>query len=551
MRVPLACLLPWLLVAACAAPEPAPAPAVAASGGPSSSAASAAPSTAASPDINAEFRKPDLDVPSWVARFEGESREIAVHRDQLAAVLDLHPGEAVADIGAGTGLFEEPFAKAVGTSGTVYAVDISPAFIEHIKQRAADAGWTQVHTVLCDDHDTKLAPGSVDAAFICDTYHHFEYPAETLASLKSALRPGGRLVIVDFKRIPGQSRDWILQHVRCGEDQVRAEVEAAGFRFVRAAQVAGLGENYVIEFTAPGKLVSAAEAPNEPAAPEAPALDADSFAHKSTSEIEALAASPDPQVRLAVIRNSVGFIRDFLANRDGDFDFAATGDESPDPAGEPAATAEAEDDDGDAPAKLDRSRVLGFWGIGLPSVLTAVQPTLASGDWTDVDADIANAFAEYISVLPDAPEFAFTHSDPAGNREEAERLGEWLETQFSDPHFRAYLIFTFDGGPYFPEVTDGGDPLAFDAAADGPDGLRILAGFVTPDPADAPRMTLQGTRDGHVLWTARLDEGEGDASPLQIEQDEPWGWVLRVGGGHSTTVHLDPAGRPEFFFVHD
>src|SRR5215510_11821532 len=219
-------LLPLLLVLACGSP----------------------PVAGAKPEINADFRKPDVDVERWVGTLESESREIAAQRAAITTAIGLRTGQAVADIGAGTGLFEEPFARAVGPTGVVYAVDISPAFIEHIRERAAAAGLSQVQPVLCDDRSTGLPRGSVDVAFVCDTYHHFEHPSDTLASLHEALRPGGRLVVVDFERVEGQSRDWVLQHVRCGREQVIAEIEGAGFHFARTLPVSGLSENYVIEF---------------------------------------------------------------------------------------------------------------------------------------------------------------------------------------------------------------------------------------------------------------------------------------------------------------
>jgi len=215
-------------------------------------AACAAPSLpGARPELNREFRKPDADVAHYVELFEGESREIAVQRDGIAAALGLRPGQAVADIGAGTGLFEEPLARAVGTQGVVWAVDIAPAFVEHLRQRAAAAGLSQVRPVLCDDRSTGLPQGSVDVAFLCDTYHHLEHPSDTLASLRDALRRGGRLVVVDFEREPGTSRDWVLEHVRAGRAQTVAEIEGAGFRLVRELPVEGLVENYVIEFARP------------------------------------------------------------------------------------------------------------------------------------------------------------------------------------------------------------------------------------------------------------------------------------------------------------
>ena len=252
MRV-LAALLPWLLCA-CSSPAPvepvaqAPAEQAPVAEAPAAPASPSAPADGARPSLNTDFRDPALDVAPWVQRFEAESREIAAQRDWIASVLKLQPGESVADIGAGTGLFEEVFARAVGPTGTVYAVDISPAFLAHLRQRATEAGWTQVKVVACDDRSTNLPPASVDAAFLCDTYHHLEHPAETMASLRRALRPGGRLVVVDFERVPGTSRDWILDHVRCGREQVVAEIEAAGVRNTGAAASPHLVENYVLLF---------------------------------------------------------------------------------------------------------------------------------------------------------------------------------------------------------------------------------------------------------------------------------------------------------------
>jgi len=201
----------------------------------------------ARPDLNERFRGEDVDVEQYVDLFESESREIAACRPAIAATLQLRPGMAVADVGTGTGLYLQPLAEAVGAQGTVWAVDISEAFVEHVRARAAAEGWSQVRPVLCSDDSVELPPESVDVAFVCDTYHHFEHPQATLASIRRALRPGGRLVVVDFVREPG-SREWVLDHVRAGEEQTRAEIEAAGFRFEDRPDVPGLTENYVLRF---------------------------------------------------------------------------------------------------------------------------------------------------------------------------------------------------------------------------------------------------------------------------------------------------------------
>lgn len=94
------------------------------------------------------------------------------------------------------------------------------------------------------------APNSVDLAFVCDTYHHFEFPERTLASLHRAVKPDGRLVVIDFLRVPGRSSDWVLNHVRAGQDVVEKEITVAGFE--KSAEVKSLlKENYVVTFTRP------------------------------------------------------------------------------------------------------------------------------------------------------------------------------------------------------------------------------------------------------------------------------------------------------------
>lgn len=204
------------------------------------------------PGLNERFLAADgMSAEQAVATFEVESREIAAQRDAIVAALELRPGMAVADVGAGSGLFLAPFSRAVGPRGKVYAVDIAPRFVEFMAERARREGLANVEAVLCSERSVDLAPRSIDLAFVCDTYHHFEYPRSTLASLMRALRPGGTLVVVDFERIPGISSEWVLGHVRAGKETFRAEIEAAGFVFVHELDLPGLVENYALLFRRP------------------------------------------------------------------------------------------------------------------------------------------------------------------------------------------------------------------------------------------------------------------------------------------------------------
>ncbi|MCP5560104.1 MAG: class I SAM-dependent methyltransferase [Verrucomicrobiaceae bacterium] len=212
----------------------------------SSTAFSQTPEPGASPAINAKFRDPDLKVDEWAGKFETESREVFAQRRQIVSAMKMAPGMAVADVGAGTGLFTVPMAVGVGKEGKVFAVDISPKFIEHLQVRAKTAGLENIKTVLCTESSTELPAASIDMAFICDTYHHFEHPADTLKSLHAALKPGGRLLLVDFKRIAGQSSDFIMGHVRAGQEVFEAEITAAGFK--KTGEESFLKENYFTIF---------------------------------------------------------------------------------------------------------------------------------------------------------------------------------------------------------------------------------------------------------------------------------------------------------------
>ncbi len=199
------------------------------------------------PGINDKFLDPGLKVEEWTEKFETESREIFHFREQIVQAVGIKPGMSVADVGAGTGLFTLPFSKAVGSEGKVYAVEIAKNFLEHIKARAKRAEAENVQTVLCTEKSVELPEASLDLAFICDVYHHFEYPQATMESLHRALKPGGELVVIDFKRIPGESSEFILGHVRAGQEVFEREIAAVGFE--KVDEVKGLlKENYFVRF---------------------------------------------------------------------------------------------------------------------------------------------------------------------------------------------------------------------------------------------------------------------------------------------------------------
>ncbi len=197
------------------------------------------------PGINKPFQKPD--VAEFQGKFEKEGREAFDHRDKIVEACQVRAGMSVADVGAGTGLFTRMFAPLVGEKGRVFAVDISQDFVDHIVITARKDNLKNIEGVVCKPDSVGLPERSVDLVFICDTYHHFEFPHKTMQSIHKALKPGGRVVLVDYQRIAGKSTDWVMNHVRAGQEVVEKEITESGFK--RVAEVRDLlKENYLVVF---------------------------------------------------------------------------------------------------------------------------------------------------------------------------------------------------------------------------------------------------------------------------------------------------------------
>jgi predicted methyltransferase len=196
------------------------------------------------PGINKPFEDPD--VPGFIDTFEKNGREIYDKRKEIVEACKLKPGMAVADIGAGTGLLTRMFAPAVGEKGKVYAVDLAQKFLDYIKKTCEEMGVKNVAYVRCTPTSVELPANSIDLAFICDTYHHFEFPYKTMASIHKALKPGGHVVLIDFHRIKGVSSDWVMGHVRAGQEVFAKEIEESGFK--QAEEKKFMKESYFLRF---------------------------------------------------------------------------------------------------------------------------------------------------------------------------------------------------------------------------------------------------------------------------------------------------------------
>jgi ubiquinone/menaquinone biosynthesis C-methylase UbiE len=168
---------------------------------------------------------------------------------ELLKAIGVKPGETIADIGTGVGFMLPYMIDAVGPSGHVYAEDIQDDFLAEAKQKAKAGGWKNITFVKGGENDIKLPANSVDLAFILDVYHHINYPEKTMATVLSAVKPGGRLAMIDFYRSrehPRMSEERRKNHIRLDRDGFRKEIESAGFKFDRTFD--HLPHQYVLVF---------------------------------------------------------------------------------------------------------------------------------------------------------------------------------------------------------------------------------------------------------------------------------------------------------------
>lgn len=145
--------------------------------------------------------------------------------------LGLSPGSSAADIGAGNGYFSFRMAERVGASGKVYAVDIDKHSLESLRDRAAREKVTQLETIFSETDDPKLPEASVDAALIVNAYHEMREFDSMLQGIYRALKPGGRLGIIDEDDRPDRPRSEYHSRHSIAEDVVKEDAARNGFRF--------------------------------------------------------------------------------------------------------------------------------------------------------------------------------------------------------------------------------------------------------------------------------------------------------------------------------
>ena len=177
----------------------------------------------------------------WMDRAVREQEEAPA---QALALIGIRPGMVVADIGAGTGYMTTRISPLVGPTGKVYANDIQPSLLRILQDKVRAAHLTNVEIVLGSETETRLPDNAIDLALLVDVYHELWHPQEMLRSIRRSLKPGGELVLVEYRKedlsIP------IAPTHRMSVADARREVEAEGFTFERV--VPGLPRQHIIIF---------------------------------------------------------------------------------------------------------------------------------------------------------------------------------------------------------------------------------------------------------------------------------------------------------------
>ena len=184
----------------------------------------------------------DASGASWLDRRE---RDVEEAPDDAIDLIGVKKGASVADVGAGSGYMTVKLAKRVGANGIVYATDIQPAMIDLLEKRLKSAKLTNVRPILGATDDPRLPATAIDLVLMVDVYHELSQPQAMLRHIHEALKPGGRLVLLEYRKedpsIP------IRPEHKMSVAEARMELEAEGFKLSRVDD--GLPRQHVLIFT--------------------------------------------------------------------------------------------------------------------------------------------------------------------------------------------------------------------------------------------------------------------------------------------------------------
>ncbi len=169
--------------------------------------------------------------PGGVPWLERPEREVEERPQRVIDALQIKPGQTIVDLGAGSGYYSFRIAALVGERGKVLAVDVEPQMLQLISERATRAGIKNVTAVRSTARDPNLPANSVDLLFMVDVYHELEFPFEMMVKVREALKPAGRVALIEYR---AEDPQVMIKPVhKMSERQIIRELEAAGFRHLK------------------------------------------------------------------------------------------------------------------------------------------------------------------------------------------------------------------------------------------------------------------------------------------------------------------------------
>jgi arsenite methyltransferase len=190
------------------------------------------------------------NVTEYLDRLDRPERDADQKPAEVIQALDLKPGMAVGDLGSGSGYFTRRFIDSVAPGGMVYAIDVEPKALDYIREHLSpQRNPTTIHFVHAGVDNPRLPPASVDLLFVCNTYHHIEDRTRYFARAAEAIKPGGRLAVVDFYEDHRSGDLGFPKDHLVSRQLVLDELTKAGYRLTREHTF--LPRQYFLEFVPP------------------------------------------------------------------------------------------------------------------------------------------------------------------------------------------------------------------------------------------------------------------------------------------------------------
>ncbi|MBI3209026.1 MAG: methyltransferase domain-containing protein [Candidatus Solibacter usitatus] len=177
----------------------------------------------------------------WLERSERDAEEAP---EMALDAIGIKPGMIIADVGSGTGYFSRRMAKRTGAAGKVYAVDIQPRMIQSLQEYSKREGITNIEGIVSTANDPKLPAASIDMILMVDVYHEFSKPQEMLRKMRAALKPGGRMILLEYRKEDPKVPIRLEHKMTVGE--AKAEIEAEGFRLDKV--ISSLPRQHILIF---------------------------------------------------------------------------------------------------------------------------------------------------------------------------------------------------------------------------------------------------------------------------------------------------------------